>query len=337
MKFFIQKFFFLILGVSLTACSQDKKTMITQNPTITADNISEEIAKQVKNYSSEKIYAISFTNNKCYFDLYLNDIKVHRNFNGPRGNSAAEINNVVFKNGSQKISYKMYPAGKTEEYDEIYNTLTDDSYLEFELNSYDLKKEGEDDEVYMKYKTPTTELKISEQYSEHKFIATGKTYYEGSFTINVEVPYKLDQPFENAQDLKKLDKKELEAKLVKKYREIKDIYQNKEYDNIAKLAFDNLKNTFISSYESKEEIKNSWQKLIKLYGDSKIEMLPIENYKLEFFADGKLVALMTNSNDKKRRGRNALCGKIVKDKGESTFEIKHYFYIPQGKTEFNVY
>ena len=327
----------IIIVTSLVACSQKNETMISQNPTITAGNIAEEIAKYVKHYPSEKIYAISYTNNKCYFDLYVNDIKVNRNFNGPRGNSAAEINNVIFENGTQKVTYKMYPIGETEVYDEIYKTLTDDSYLEFELNSYDLKKEGEDDEVYMSYKTPTTEIKISEKYSEEKFIATGKDFYEGNFTINVEVPYKLNQPFENAQDLRKRDRKELETKLLKKYREVKEIYQNKEYDNIAKLAFDNLKSTFISSYVSKKEIEDSWEKLIKLYGDSEIEMLPLENYKLEFFAEGKLVALMTISQEEKKRGRNALCGKLISGKGSSIFEIKHYFYIKEGETEFKVY
>ena len=38
----------LFLLLSLQSCSQ--KTMITQNPNITADNLVEEIAKQVKHY-----------------------------------------------------------------------------------------------------------------------------------------------------------------------------------------------------------------------------------------------------------------------------------------------
>ena len=44
----------LFLLLSLQSCSQ--KTMITQNPNITADNLVEEIAKQVKHYNYEPIY-----------------------------------------------------------------------------------------------------------------------------------------------------------------------------------------------------------------------------------------------------------------------------------------
>lgn len=58
---------------------------------------------------------------------------------------------------------------------------------------------------------------------------------------------------------------------------------------------------------------------------------------MEFFGDGKLVAFITKSEDTKLRGKNALLGKLKKDGNNSTFEIRHFFYIPQGETEFKVY
>lgn len=48
MQPFLRTLLFFCLGVSFTACSQTKETMINQNPSITADNIVDEIAKQVK-------------------------------------------------------------------------------------------------------------------------------------------------------------------------------------------------------------------------------------------------------------------------------------------------
>ncbi|QDP85351.1 hypothetical protein FNJ88_07150 [Chryseobacterium sp. SNU WT5] len=59
---------------------------------------------------------------------------------------------------------------------------------------------------------------------------------------------------------------------------------------------------------------------------------------MQFFANGRLVALITDGSDPEIRGGNALVCKI-KD-GEfknSIFEIKHFLYLPKGENEFKVY
>ena len=60
----------LFLLLSLQSCSQ--KTMITQNPNITANNLVEEIAKQVSHYNYEPIYEVYFEFGYCYIELYIN-------------------------------------------------------------------------------------------------------------------------------------------------------------------------------------------------------------------------------------------------------------------------
>lgn len=322
---------------SLQSCSQKTETMLNQNQDITADNIVEEISKQIKHYPSEKIYKLSYLNEIAFFKLYVNDVLVYREFQFPQGGSAIDINNVINKSGIYKVSYQLFPIEKTEEYDENYSTLTEDTNMILTLKSYDKKKEEDRDVEYIKYEVPKIETKVTSDYSTYKFAGSGKTYYEGSFDINVDVPYDLNRPFEKAQDLRKMDKKELETKLLAKYKEVWNIYQNKEYDNIARLAYDNLKSSFISTYSDNEEIESAWYKILNMYKSSEVQMQPIENYTLEFFAEGKLVAFITKSKDNKFRGKNALWGKLVKNGNNSSFEIKNYFYIPQGETEFKVY
>lgn len=80
-----------------------------------------------------------------------------------------------------------------------------------------------------------------------------------------------------------MDKRELETKLLAKYREVWNIYQNKEYDNMARLAYDNLKSSFISTYSDNEEIDSAWYKILNMYKNSEVQMQPIENYTLDFF------------------------------------------------------
>ena len=63
----------LFLLLSLQSCLQKKETMITQNPNITADNLVEEITKQVKHYPSEKVYKIRYSNDNCYFEMFIDN------------------------------------------------------------------------------------------------------------------------------------------------------------------------------------------------------------------------------------------------------------------------
>ncbi|SHM50804.1 hypothetical protein [Chryseobacterium polytrichastri] len=327
----------ILLGISLMACSQTANS-VNQNSKITADNIADEISKQVKYYPSEKIYTLGYSNDKCYFEMFVDGIKLTKAFNKALGNTAVEINHVLFKSGKHTISYKMYPLGKSKEYDEVFNTLVEDTDLDFDLKSYDLKNEKAPDTEYMTYSLPKKKEEIAKGYIKEKFVGVGKTFYEGNVDVTIDVPYNSEAPFENAMDLRKMNKNELETKLLKKYKEVWSIYQNKEYDNIAKLEYNSLKDLYVSTYESKEVINKNINILFtEMYKSSTFKMQPIEKYKLEFFADGKLVALMLDTDDNRLRGNTALWAKVNYDGGTRGIFLNRYFYIPQGKSEFMAY
>ena len=332
----------LFLLLSLQSCLQKKETMITQNPNITADNLVEEITKQVKHYPSEKVYKIRYSNDNCYFDMFVDGIRAYRYpGRGVVGSTAIEINELLFHSGKHTISYKMYPLYTLEEegVTTTQNTLVNNSYVALKVKSYDLKNEEADDILYAEYTTPNIAIKNAQGDSiSYKFAGAGKTYYEGSFEVELEVPYQLQPPFATAQDLRKMDQKLLMTKLLAKYKEVWQIYKNRELDNIARLEFDNLKHYAISNYETKETIAEDWEVFYNVFkNNSTLEMQPIANYKLEFFADGKLVALMLDTKDNNLRGNTALWAKIEYEGDIHPLFFNSYFYIPQGETEFKVY
>lgn len=328
---------FILLGTSFMACSK-KENVTTQNPNITADNIADEIFRQVKHYPSEKVYKLGYSNDKCYFDMYVDGIKLPKAFNKALGNTAVEVNHVLFKSGKHTVSYKMYPLGKSKEYEETFNTLVDDTDLEFTLKSYDLKNENVPDTEYKSYTLPKKKEELAPGYFKEKFVESGKTFYEGSFDVMIDLPYNSEAPFENALDLRKMNSKDLEAKLLKKYKEVSDIYQKKDYDNIARLEYNSLKDFYVSTYETKEAIDKNINILFsEIYKNPTFKIQPIEKYKLEFFADGKLAALMLDTDDNRLRGNTALWAKVNYDGGTRGIFLNRYFYIPQGKTEFEAY
>jgi hypothetical protein len=326
----------VILICTMISCADKKKeSIIMQNPHITADNFIKEVTKNMKHFPEEKVYSLGYANSYCFFEVSMNDLPIFRDFK-IMGSSGFEINPFVFKSGKQKVSYKMYPANKSDF--GSFKTLRDNTYLELDLVSYDLKRQEEPDVTYSRYKTPSTTIKISEGYSEEKFIASGKDYYEGSFEIDVNVPYVLNKPFDKAKDLTKMNKKELEAQVLGFYEKLKLVYANKEMDNIARLNFDNMANEFYALYEKDEEIEKAWKAVVKKIKSDSFEMQPIENYKLQFYGDGKLVTLISKSDIHYLKGESALWAKYKDDDGDmSGFIIKTYLYIPEGETEFRVF
>ena len=330
----------LFLLLSLQSCLQKKETMITQNPNITADNLVEEIAKQVKHYPSEKVYKIRYSNDNCYFEMFVDGIRAYKlPGRGVIGSTAVEVSELLFHSGKHTISYKMYPLYTLEErgVTTTQNTLVDKSYVTLEVYSYDLKNEEAEDISYAEYATPNIATKNAQGDTIYKFAGAGKTYYEGSFEVELDVPYQLQPPFATAQDLRKMDQKQLMTKLLTKYKEVWQIYKNRELDNIARIEFDNLKNLFVSTYADIETIRENWNAYYEIYKKAPLEMQPIANYKLEFFADGKLVALMLDTKDNNLRGNTALWAKIEYEGDIHPLFFNSYFYIPQGETEFKVY
>ena len=328
-------FLWVFVLVAIQSCSQP--TPVNQNPNITADNLVEEIAKQVKNYPSEKIYGIEYSNNDCFFDIFVDGLKVYTNFNrAEAGNSGTEINHLLFHSGTHSVTYKLFPIYHLEEYGITKNTLTDYSDLILNLYFYDLKSDVSREVTYPEHQVPKVKV-TSQGDTIYKFAGTGKTYYEGSFEVEVDLPYQLQPPFATAQDLRKMDQKLLMTKLLAKYKEVWQIYKNRELDNIARIEFDNLKNLFVSTYADIETIRENWNAYYEIYKKAPLEMQPIANYKLEFFADGKLVALMLDTKDNNLRGNTALWAKIEYEGDIHPLFFNSYFYIPQGETEFKVY
>lgn len=319
----------LFLLINLISSCQSKTTTIMQNPEITEKNIVKEIAAEVKHFNYEPLYQLLITSNWCSSEIFVNDIPVYINFREALDGPTIDINNFIFKSGTQKVTIKLYPLGKYE--NENIDTFIAETGIKIIVNEYDRKTQK--DKEIIKYETIKEE---HNKYEQPIFVGKGKTYFEASFTFNASVPYKL-KGFENATDLREWDEKILEKKILTEYEKVKSIYQNKDYDNIARTSYDGLKNQFVSQYQNHEDINEVWSTLMNVYKLPTFEMQPLQNYKIVFFADGKLVALMQNSKDPRVRGNSSLWAKFDRGDGIETFFWNSYFYMPTGETEFEIY
>ena len=82
-----------------------------QNPNITADNIVEEISKQVKHYPQEPMYVITHLDNFCHYEIFIDDNVAFKEFDD-LSPDAFNVNQFIYKKGIHTIKYKLYPLGK---------------------------------------------------------------------------------------------------------------------------------------------------------------------------------------------------------------------------------
>ena len=313
----------LFLLLSLQSCSQ--KTMITQNPNITANNLVEEIAKQVSHYNYEPIYEVYFEFGYCYIELYINDILAYKNYGEGGGSSSFTINPYLLNFSNQTIKLRMYAR---EEFGEFLNN----SAVKLGIGSYDNQNEfaieKRQSNLFI-YQTPEDENGF--------FKYAGKEYFEQTVTFTLpEVPYKIEG-WKDSQDLRNFDKKLLEQKVLQAYQMIQKSFKERDLDKIAQFSYNKMKDQAIAQYFDEEEVQEGWEELISIAGGDNLEFFPLENYELVFYGEGRLVGLKSKKKDKGFQGASALLCKFKRERKWVGVELDYLLHIPKGKTEFEIY
>jgi hypothetical protein len=307
---------YITLFLMIISCSQtnNKQKNMMQNPNINSKNIVEEITKQVKRYDYEPRYFIKISQNWCFAEILVNDLPVYNNYVDEIVGMSVSINHCIFKSGIQKIKYRLYP---------VENNFDDNTSIEIRVIEYNNKNKEDGKEI------------IFHESNNEKMILK-KSFYEYSYTFNATVPYTLNG-FEETTNLEEItNKKENELKLIKKYESISKLYEIKNYDEIARISYNDMKNQFISEYNN-YDIEDTWNELIDVYKNPTLKMEPIKDYKIVYYGNGHLVTLIHDSNDKRLKGKGLIWGKYLEEgKTKATFN-NCLMYIPKGKTEFEVY
>ena len=309
----------------LTFQSYSQPTPVNQNPNITADNLVEEIAKQVSHYNYEPIYEVYFEFGYCYIELYINDILAYKNYGEGGGSSSFTINPYLLNFSNQTIKLRMYA---TEEFGEFLNN----SAVKLGIGSYDNQNEfaieKRQSNLFI-YQTPEDENGF--------FKYAGKEYFEQTVTFTLpEVPYKIEG-WKDSQDLRNFDKKLLEQKVLQAYQMIQKSFKERDLDGIAQFSFNGMKDQAIAQYFDEEEVQERWEELISIAGADNLEFFPLENYELVFYGEGRLVGLKSKKKDKGFRGSSALLCKFKREGKWVGAELDYLLHIPKGETEFKVY
>ena len=302
----MKKIHLLTIIILLFNCSNAQKKMeIQQIP----------LEKQIT-------YGISLSMRVPY-ELYINDIKADYDYVG--ANNGVDINPYILKNGKYKVKLRIFPAFKAGEklieFDDIEKSnISFDSYIR--------NKETNEILNYNSIPLPIVAPKVDVPYFEQE--------WDVELT---ELPYELEG-WSKGQDLRKWDKDKLEKKVVAYYQKLWHILNNGEGERWTKLTQKRINETAIFYYESQEEnqeaIKNNQQNIEKYCTNN---MIPLEDYEMKLYAEGKLVCLERKTHTKEFNNKSPLDIKgwsplIRKGKKSGAGYYNVLLYLPQGSDEF---
>ena len=267
-------------------------------------------------------YGISLSMRVPY-ELYINDIKADCDYVG--ANSGVDMNPYILKNGKYKVKLRIFPAFKAGEklieFDDIEKSnISFDSYI----------RNKETDEILNYNSIPLPIVAPKEDVP----------YFEQEWEVELtELPYELEG-WSKGQDLRKWDKKELEKKVVAYYQKLWRILNNGEgekYVEVWKKADQELFSYYYTTQERYLKLVEDTIEYVEEY--CKGTMIPLEDYEMKLYAEGKLVCLERKTHTREFnnyspldiKGWSPLIRKGRKS-GAEDFPVK--LYLPEGRNEF---
>jgi len=261
---------------------------------------------------------------KTPHELYINDILAVSRSRG--SNAAIDINPYVLKNGKYKIKLRLLP------YWHLNETTVSKSDIEnarLFFGSYIRNKET--DEI-LNYKADVALPIVAPKEDV--------PYFEQEWEVEItDLPYELEG-WSKGQDLRKWDKKELEKKVVAFHQKIRKILNDGNSEEWMKLIQKRFDEVCIFDYLSEKRIEKDLEEIkedVEEY--SKGTMIPLEDYELKLYAEGKLVTLERKTHTREFNNYSPLDIKgwsplISKGTIYGAAPYPILLYLPQGSDEF---
>jgi len=268
-------------------------------------------------------YMIDITTNIPVI-VYVNDIKASE-LNMPLG-TAIDLNPYVLKNGKCKIKLQIFPLFRRGD-----TLVTVENIMRCNLFFGSYIRNKETNEI-LNYKADVALPIVAPKEDV--------PYFEQEWDVELtELPYELEG-WSKGQDLRKWDKKELEKKVVAFHQKIRKILNDGNSEEWMKLIQKRFDEVCIFDYLSEKRIEKDLEEIkedVEEY--SKGTMIPLEDYELKLYAEGKLVTLERKTHTKEFNNYSPLDIKgwsPLISKG-TTYGAAPYpilLYLPQGSDEF---
>ncbi len=261
---------------------------------------------------------------KVPYEIYINDIKGGYDYIG--ANSAVELNPYVLEKGKVKIRIVILPiAGKNEiSIQDLKESSVKFGYYYFDNKTGKVKDYSAENFNPLSLNIPTKPLPS----------------YEQEWEVQADkIPYKLEG-WRDGQDLSKMDKKQLEKKVKLFYEKSRVILNSGNFESWKKITAKRFAEFTVYKYLDEQD-QLDYLALTKedVEQYAKNTMIPLENYSMKIYADGKVVALEKNIHTKEYNNDDMLdiyswSALISKGEVSGASDYPILLYLPQGSKEF---
>ena len=277
--------------------------------------------KLTHTYNHRPAFGAQVTKNGCKLIIEVEGSTDYRFVDNTGQSTMLPLNLLLLNAGKKNVIIKIFPRDGEE-------------YITKYANASVTIFRAADKDTSLKDYQQIAEFNLPQGLEEQKL-----PYYEAKLMIDVDVPFTYDQELATSINLKNVPN--IEQKIVEKYNQIRTICINRDeivYHREFLHSSGIVSNT---TYENNyDEIKNSYKRKPMLTdSDSRItnrEFLPIKNYTIQYYANGKIVALW----QKNLRPMLYMKAHVKNDEGEER-NIEGgrpiFLYMPQGSNELKVW
>ena len=248
------------------------------------------IYEKVLTYNVKPEYWLFLHTSNCSYIITLDDMPIYTAYNDNSMKSLSiPLNNFILESKKHEIKVLILP--KVDENYNLNKVLGNELSFDLKITRVENKKE----EIVFNKK-----INYSDQNESFKQII---------FPFESDVPYKL-QGWTNSVDLTKQDSESLKREVESFYKEMMNDYRNKNIESIEKKYYnrqlENAQAFYLSKKEDSEKLISEINKDV-----NKEQNLTLENYKLVFYANGKVVGLIRT--DGEFFGKSAFLGLTDED------------------------
>ena len=304
MKGLIKGILLSIVCMYIGSCQTKEKQM---------EELIQETYSYIKEYKTTPVYSCQVNKYNCRLIIEIERDVDYRFVENNGESMMLPLNSMLVKSGMQKAIIKVYPF-EGEEYI--------DAGANIGLTFYYAPDKDSNLSEYQKITTFSLPKDIGEQKLP---------YYEAVVEFEAKVPFDYSEELVQAKNLKQIP--DIEEKVVAKFNQLREICVNLKDVGYRKEILHRIQKLYNAMYV-KKNLKFIGEKYEKKYGlvndiAKNREFLAIENYDIQYYADGKIVALW----QKNLKPILYMKGEVTNSKGETRIVEGGdpiFLYMPKG-------
>lgn len=241
------------------------------------------LCSSIPDYDYRPIFQLRFAGTACSYEILINDFPAYYSFSpgNSTGEQVVDIGASILHSGKQQIKIKIFP--ETQQDHTQASLLADNTSLRVRIvqGLYGNSAPEAFKEIFS-ISTPRFDKKTA--------------YFEMGGFFKADVPYIL-KGWSDGIGLLEEDSISLKEEVLKLTQSIRSLYENKNLEGIAKIQYQRVLEYNTSHYYTTDADCERWINYTKRTLGKIEKMVPLEKYKLAFYAKGKIVTLIRTDPD----------------------------------------